>query len=956
VKKVFGILVVLALVFSLVGFVVPVFADPGAQHGKPVPEVGPVEPVYPDDPNPSVPYDVYTGDPYTRDPTELLTKQYFGNEWVNTIPDDPSVTSPWEHHGYIAGSPLQLTAYVPYDGPGSNAGTYDYFATLASESPRVTMWNIGKTNHGLDEYIVAISSADTIAKLDKYHENLLKLADPRMTSEEEAEALINDASKLKPIYWIWAKVHSTETGASEMTMELAYRLAVEKRPMFQEIRDNVIVFITDPNPDGTQMVAEWVNYYLDKYGEIHEGFNDGWEPMAPYYNDYTQHDNNRDTHSNSQPAQLNLVKAYNEWPAQTTLDIHEAVFLTFVFSGMEPTFPSIDPITQTEWQWYASRELNQAEQFGMPGVWEYKYVNMYYPFYQNQMANLRNGCAKFYEIWGHQYPTTIVREAPFSFYTLMDYPKGLQTWFWFNPLPYESDKIVWSFRNNINYSETMTLTTAWQMARNRETVLRNFWVKSKNAVGNAGQTEIGPNGYFTFPYAYVIPAEQKDMPDTIKMINNLLGNGIAIYTADEDFMGYPEGSWIMTMDTPHSDLVYALFDVQYWDPEYPAPYDATAWQYDLMRDVVVDRIDDDAILDVAMTAVTAEELAYPYTVSDEISTGYYVIDHDSINNIITLVFSLDRDGFTSYAAEGSEGVIDVGDVLVPAEQEDVYEAVVDLVEELGLTMHSVADTAVDMHELNAPRIGMYHAWRSIMDGGWSRFTFEQFIPKTKDGEGYYNYEVIQRTDVLAGNLIDDYDVIFLPDVSASRLKSGNSPGSVPEEVWLGPVQTEHRTGGLGDDGIAELKEFVDAGGLLICNNAATDFPINNDFIEDVDILKARSDPYFNAPGPIVKILPVPGIPITYGADEEECVYQNQSPAFTAPADWVVASYPEDPDDILLSGLLEGPENVAGKAVIVDAPAKDGDGHVVLFGCDITYRWQAHGAYFYLWNAIMNWDD
>jgi len=921
VKKVLGVLLACVLILSLLSFGLPAVADPG-------------QPPYPEDPDPDEPYEGYTGDPYTRDPTELITKEYFGNEWVNTIPKAKNVTSPWEHHGYIAGSPLQLT---PYDGPG---GTYDYFATLAKDSPRVAMWNIGKTNLGKDMYIVAVSSADTIARLDKYQENLLKLADPRSTTEEEVETLIGDASKLKPIFWVWARLHSGEVGSGEMVMELAYRLAVDKRPMFDEIRDNLIVFISDPNPDGTDMMADWVNNYI---GTEWEGTG------APFYNWYTQHDNNRDTHSNSQPAQLNMVKAYNQWPTQVILDIHQSMFLSFTFSGMEPTFPSIDPITQSEWQWYAARELNQAEQFGMPGVWCYKYVNMYYPFYQLQVAHFRSGTGKFYEIYGRAYPTTFTTGVG----------SRNRTWYWYSPMPYKYEEIVWSFRNNINYSQTLTLTTALTMARNREIVLKNYWVKTKNAVSCPGRTEIGCNGYFTYPYAYVIPAEQKEMPDTIKMINNLLGNGIEVYTADDDFEAdgkeYSAGSWIMTMDTPYSPLVYALFDIQVLSPDYPAPYDATAWQYDLMRDVVVDRIDDEDIYSVEMTLVTAEELAYPYTVSDEIPTGYYVIDHDSINNIITLVFSLDRDGFTSYAAEGEDGDIDVGDVLVPADQTGVYEELEGLVEELGLTMYSVeAEVEVETHELNAPRIGMYHAWRSVQDGGWSRFTFEQFIPK--DGEDYYNYEVIQRTDVLAGNLFEDYDVIFLPDVSGRNLERGNGPGSVPEEVWYGPVQTTERTGGLGDDGIAALKQFVDDGGLLICNNASTDFPIDNEFIEGVDILKARSDPRFNAPGPMVRILPVLGIPTTYGADEEECMYQNQSPVFTADEAWVVAYYPEDPDDVLLSGLLEGAENMAGKAAIVDAPAAGGDGHVVLFGTDITYRWQAHGAYFYLWNAIMNWDD
>ena len=928
-RKMFGILSACVLVLSLSGFAVPAFADSG-------------QPPYPEDPAPDEPYWRYTGDPYTRNPTELITKEYFGNEWVSTIPDDPGVTSPWEHHGYIAGSPLQLT---PYEGP---EGTYDYFATLAEESPRVVMWDIGKTELGHDMYIVAISSADTIARLDKYHENLLKLADPRKlgypedeaAANAEAEKLISNARELKPIFWVWAKLHSSETGSSEMAMELGYRLAVDKRPMFDEIRDNEIVFITDPNPDGTEMTANWVNYYLDLYGDIDEGFNSGWEPRAPFYNVYTQHDNNRDTHTNADAAQRNMVIAYNEWPAQSILDIHESMFLTFTFSGMEPTFPSIDPITQTEWQWFAARELNQMGQFDHPGVWMYRYVNMYYPFYQLQVANLRNGFGKFYEIYGHGYPTTVTRSV--SGYW--------RTWYWYNPSPYKYDDIVWSFRNNVHYSQTCALTTALEMARNREIILENFWVKSKRSISLPGTTQIGCSGYFTYPYAYVVPSVQKDMPDTVRMINNLIENGVEVATADSPFSiggeDYPEGSFILSLAQPTSRLLYALFDVQHWPEGVAAPYDATAWQYDLMRDVVVDRIDDPDIYDVPMTQITAEQIEYPYTVGDEISEGFYVVDHNSINNVITLVFGL-RD-YEVYAAEQSDdGVIDVGDVIVPAEQEGVYEAVVDLVGELGLTMHSVAETAVDMHLLNVPKVGLYHAWRCIQDGGWSRYTFEQFLEPGVD------YDVIQRTDVLAhqDDLKDYYDVIFLPDTRGRNLYRGDSPGSVPEEVWYGPVQTTQRTGGLGDDGVAALKKFVDDGGVLICNNAATDFPIDYDFIEDVTDIRA-----WNAPGPIVTILPDPDNPIAYGADEEECVYQNQSPAFEAPEEWVVASYPEDPDDIMLSGLLEGADEMAGLAAIVNAPAADGDGRVVLFGTDITYRWQAHGAYFYLWNTIMNWDD
>jgi hypothetical protein len=967
VKKVFGILFVLVLVLSLVGFAVQALAAPD-NDGDPKP---PGPPIYPG----------YTGDPWTRNPMELITQPYFGNEWVNTLPYDPSVPSPYEHHGYIAGSPAQLT---PYWGPN---GTYDYFKTLAKASPRVKMWDIGTTRgFGFPIYIVAISDADTIARLDEYQKNLQLLADPRKLGYPEneaaadaaAEKLITNAAKLKPIFWVTAKLHSDESGSSEMTMELAFRLAVEKSPMYDEIRKNLIVFITDPNPDGTQLVADWDNYYylVDKsYGE----------PTGPFYNWYDQHDNNRETIINSQPENKAIVKAVNQWPAQVWLDIHEAMFLAYTFAGMEPSNPFIDPITQTEWQWYASRELNQAEAFGMPGIWTYQYVNMYYPYYGIQILHFHNGVGKFYEIYGHGYPDTIHRTSP--------WPSPTSTsnwgarWQWFSPKPYPYSDVWWSFRNDINESETMALTTCLTMAHNRETVLRNYWIKAKNAVSAPGTLIYGSssgdsnNPTFTYPYAYVVPAGQEDMPDTVNMINNLLLNGVEVSTANSAFtvtsakalalppedqaspsggstMTYPAGSFIINMAQPYSRTAAVVFEPQIWPADMPAwatPYDSTAWQYGYIRDVAVDRIDDPAILNVPSTLITAEQIAYLYTVSGQISTGYYVIDHNSINNIVNLVFDLAAGGYTCYAAEGSEGVIDVGDVLVPAEQAGVYDFLKSEVAKLGLTMYSVAGTTVAMHELNAPRVAVYHDWRSIQAGGWSRATFDAFnIP----------YTLIQKDEVNAGNLKSKYDVIFLPNSSDSAMRAGVVSG--PPSVTEGPVLTDNRIGGFGTGspapGIDALRAFVQDGGLLICNLASTDLPINEGFVTGI----TRSTVSSGSAGPMVRILPNLTNPVCYGVDAQESIYIANPPTFTVtnPAATVLATYstdtrtllPENGSQIYLSGLFSNPSVLAGKAAMVEAPVVGGTGRVVLFGFDITYRMQAYGSYIYLWNAILNWDD
>jgi hypothetical protein len=68
---------------------------------------------------------------------------------------------------------------------------------------------------------------------------------------------------------------------------------------------------------------------------------------------------------------------------------------------------------------------------------------------------------------------------------------------------------------------------------------------------------------------------------------------------------------------------------------------------------------------------------------------------------------------------------------------------------------------------------------------------------------------------------------------------------------------------------------------------------------------------------------------------------------------VLLSFPNDPNDLLLSGLLVGGESLAGRAVAIDAPV--GKGHVIMFANRPFWRWQTQGNFFLGFNAILNWD-
>jgi hypothetical protein len=58
-------------------------------------------------------------------------------------------------------------------------------------------------------------------------------------------------------------------------------------------------------------------------------------------------------------------------------------------------------------------------------------------------------------------------------------------------------------------------------------------------------------------------------------------------------------------------------------------------------------------------------------------------------------------------------------------------------------------------------------------------------------------------------------------------------------------------------------------------------------------------------------------------------------------------------DLLVSGMLAGGAELAGKPVVVDVPV--GKGHVVMFANNPMWRHETHGSFALLFNAALNFD-
>src|SRR5207248_2832241 len=189
---------------------------------------------------------------------------------------------------------------------------YRYMRALEAASPRVKVFSIGKTEEGREMIVVAVSSEQTIANLDKYRDITRRLADPRKINDAEAAKLVAEG---KPMYYATGAMHSPETGSPEMLMELAYRLAVEDSPLVRKIRDNVIFLITPVlEVDGRDRQVDLSRYRLEN-------------PKVPtpplvYWGHYVAHDNNRDYPGLALALSRTVRDACSDWHPQVIHDWH----------------------------------------------------------------------------------------------------------------------------------------------------------------------------------------------------------------------------------------------------------------------------------------------------------------------------------------------------------------------------------------------------------------------------------------------------------------------------------------------------------------------------------------------------------------------------------------------------------------------------------------------------------
>jgi hypothetical protein len=891
---------------------------------------------------------------YNQKIREYTTDTRFLPSSVLNLTDDPKVPSPRKHFGQIIGAPgvLHHTAEI-----------YGYFQNLAQSSPYITIQQQGTSEEGRPIQLVAIGNEDALKRVAHYQKQLALLADPRKVSAQEVEKMLGDT---KPVYYINCGLHSPEMGSPEMVMELAYRLITGQTEDLKTIRENIIVIINPVSePDGWDKQVDWYNRYTKNRKDYDDGF-----PRVPYWGKYTYHDNNRDGLQMSQALTKAMYKIYFDWHPTVMLDLHESVPLLYISTGTGPYNDAVDPITIGEWQTMANHEMTALAAQGLPGVFTWAFYDGWNPGYAFFIANNHNSVGRFYETFGNAGATTYVRDLANQKYS--GDPVTSKEWYRPNPA---TEKVNWSYRNNINYMQAGVLAGLTYAANNRRLLLTNFYQKGVNAI-KKGKEET--------PRAFVIPKKQQDPVMAAYLVNQLRGQGIEVHKSTSD-------DYVVLMDQPYRNLAVSLLTKQNYPKDTKQPsYDDIAWTLGYLNGVDVKALDN-VTYAVSDLKLLTDEVKYMGKVEGEGTN--YVINYKAQNTVLSALYWLKAQNKTSKAIvldakttlNGIKDTLAAGSVVLQGITADQAKSIT---AQFGLDLAATKATAsVKQHEVILPRAAIYHSWFNTQDEGWVRFTFDQRgIP----------YTSIEKDDLKAGDLRKKYDVIVVPKMRGTGSdfiheidkRFGPLPYTkTPEFPSHGlPDATTDMTGGPGFDGINQLKLFVEAGGVLVTMDNSSTMIAETGITRDLDKVET---PGLYHPGSIVNVkIRKSDSPIVYGFPEVFPIFKGISPLLQTKKynrDMMVLQYgtkslkedeeytgpimglpdkkavneapvakPKKEEPYVLSGMVRNEQTIVGHGGIFNVPV--GAGRLVAFTFNPLHRYiNLHDAPM-VWNVLINWNQ
>ena len=845
------------------------------------------------------------------------------------------IPAPEEILGFKVGADFHLATYEQ---------AMEYFRILEKSSPRIKLFEIGKTSMGKTMTYAVITSEENMTRLDRLKDISKRLSLVKGLTEDEAKSL---AAEGKAMVYIDGGLHATECAPAQHNIQLAYDLITSEDANTQLIRNNCVLVLVFANPDGMDSLAEW---YHPNVGTPYEV-----SPMPWLYHKYVGHDNNRDSYMVTQLETQNITRIVNqEWYPQVLYNHHQTgPFPTRIWvpPHSEPTNPNVHPLL-IRWQNLIGSAMAAAfDREGKKGVVSGFRYDTWYPGYVTQVVDSHNIISILTE-------TNLYRYATPRFYTLQDFPEEYRdfTISAFYPNPWKGG--WWRLGDAVAYCLTSSKAVLHTAAKYHQELLYDKYSMGKDVMARFKQEA---------PFAWIIPQDQWDQPTASLMLNKLILLGIDVFQAEEAFgsdgISYPQGTWIIPMDQPFAFFVKNLLEEQAYPDlmKYPQlwqhlvrpqkfaesylpPYDMAGWTLPYQMGVRV------AVANSPLNAALAPlEKVTPSSGKVESGAGYaYLISPKTNNSFIAINRILGKGGEVLRARDSfSAGRESYPPGTFVVLSRSVSRSFMDqLAKELFLDIAATGGrVSAGTSNLKAPRVALYKSWTASMDEGWTRWLFEQYE---------FPFASVHDSEIKAGNLNKHFDVLVIPALSTEAIVNGHEQGTVPPQY----------VGGITGVGVKSIKKFVEDGGTLVTLNGGCQFPIDKLGLPVREVLKdvrapgrreaqGRSGPpQFACPGSLLRMEFNSKHPVAYGMPEEAPALFTRSPAFNVSASFknapvTIAKYPGE--NLLLSGYLMGEKFLLNKISAVEVSL--GKGKVILLGFGVQSRAQPHGTFKLLFNSL-----
>ncbi len=420
----------------------------------------------------------------------------------------------------------QVLGYEPGERITPHAGMVRYVEALAAATPRVKVFEYGKSWEGRKLIYAVVGSEANMRRLEEIRAGVARLSDPRKTPDADAKKLI---ASLPAVIWLAYGVHGNEISSPDAALLTTYHLAASRDKLAAAMLDKALVIVVpSQNPDGRD---RFIHHFEQSVGLEPDASPVAAEHVEPWPGGRGNHylfDLNRDWLALSQPEIRSQVKALLDWYPLVYVDLHEmGSESTYYFTPeAAPYNPHLTRQQRESLDWFGRNNARWFDKFGFD-YFTREVFDAFYPGYGASWPAYHGCIAMTYE------------QAS---------SRGL--------VMRRSDETVFHFRDTVRQHFTASISTVETAAEHREQLLQQFYEYRKSAIEEGGRE----------PVKEYILARKGDVSAVDKLASLLAEQGVEMKRAAAAFKAagreFPAGSYVVPLAQPAKRLIRVLLDPQ----------------------------------------------------------------------------------------------------------------------------------------------------------------------------------------------------------------------------------------------------------------------------------------------------------------------------------------------------------------------------------------------------------